>query len=428
MTYNFRDLSPLLLAAAAALTVASCRKHPAAPAATPPSPVLAVAKSSVAPPPQAVTAAMTAKPLDSDALRGEARREPLPPAAPCLETSNGRDPPLPDLLEQAGRDFEKGRYEDALECAREASRVDGQNVAAHHFRGAALTELGHLEEARTAYARALALDPDDPEVLRSVADLHVRRLGSRDDLELALAYVHRALPRALKGKDHALQKELFLLQAMALDDLGRPAEALAASSRSVELDPADREARREKGVALFELCHFDQARAELSRLAGEGPDAWAEHYLGLIAERSEDDVAAAAHFSRAQALDPDAFKPTAQASSSVFGKVVQEEIEKLPPDIRQGLARSQFQVEDLPEVGDLVATDPPLSPGILGLFRPPAEGAAEDARPAILLYRRNLARAAHNDEELRREVRDTLMHEVGHLNGEDDEQLRDRGL
>jgi predicted Zn-dependent protease with MMP-like domain len=176
------------------------------------------------------------------------------------------------------------------------------------------------------------------------------------------------------------------------------------------------------------LCHFDQSRAELSRLATEEPDAWAEHYLGLIAERSEDDVAAAAHFSRAQSLDPDAFKPTAQASSSFFGQVVQEEIAKLPPDIRQGLSRSAFQVEDLPEVSDLVATDPPLSPGILGLFRPPAEGSPEDAKPAILLYRRNLARAAHTDEELRREVRDTLMHEVGHLNGEDDEQLRDRGL
>jgi predicted Zn-dependent protease with MMP-like domain len=79
-------------------------------------------------------------------------------------------------------------------------------------------------------------------------------------------------------------------------------------------------------------------------------------------------------------------------------------------------------------VSDLVATDPPLSPGILGLFRPPPENAVEGARPTILLYRRNLARAAHNDDELRREVRDTLMHEVGHLNGEDDEQLRDRGL
>lgn len=422
MTNTLRNRSLILLAASAAVTVASCKRREAAPSALP------VAKSSVVPPAPAVTAAMTAKPLDSgDALR-ESKHEPAPPAAPCLETANGRDPPLPDLLDQAGRDFEKGRYEDALECAREASRVDGQSVAAHHFRGAALSELGHIEEARTAYARALALDPDDPEVLRSVADLHVRKLGSRDDLELALAYVHRALPRAMKGKDHALQKELFLLQAMALDDLGRPAEALAASSRSVELDPSDREARREKGVALFELCHFDQSRAELSRLAAEEPDAWAEHYLGLIAERAEDDVAAAAHFASAQSLDPDAFKPTAQATSSFFGKVVQEEIAKLPPDIRTGLSRSQFQVQDLPDVSDLVATDPPLSPGILGLFRPPAEGAAEDAKPAILLYRRNLARAAHNDQELRREVRDTLLHEVGHLNGEDDEQLRDRGL
>lgn len=428
MTNKLRNHSLILFAASGAVAFASCRRDPTrtgqlvqqAPS---------LAKSSVVPSAPSVTAAMTAKPLDSgDALRGDAKHQPAPPAAPCLATANGRDPSLPELLDQAGRDFEKGRYEDSLECAREASRIDGQNVAAHHFRGAALAELGHIEEARTAYARALALDPDDPEVLRSTADLHVRRLGSRDDLELALEYVRRALPRALKGKDHGLQKELYLLQAMALDDLGRPVEALAASTRSVELDPHDREARREKGVALFELCHFEQARAELSHLADEEPDAWAEHYLGLIAERAEDDVAAAAHFARAQQLDPDAFKPTAQASSSLFGKVVQEEIAKLPPDIRQGLGRSQFQVEDLPEVADLVATDPPLSPGILGLFRPPAEGAPQDERPAIMLYRRNLARAAHNDEELRREVRDTLMHEVGHLNGEDDEQLRDRGL
>jgi predicted Zn-dependent protease with MMP-like domain len=215
---------------------------------------------------------------------------------------------------------------------------------------------------------------------------------------------------------------------MALDDLGRPADALAAANKALEADPKDREARREKGVALFELCHFDQAKSELSRLAAEEPDAWAEHYLGLIAERAQDDVAAATHFARAQKLDPDAFKATASAPASIFQKVVQEELEKLPPGVKKGLARANFAVEDLPEVGDLVATDPPLSPGILGLFRPPPESAPVDARPTILLYRRNLARAAHSDDELRREVRDTLMHEVGHLNGEDDEQLRDRGL
>jgi len=370
--------------------------------------------------------ASVAKPLD--APPADARPQPQPPAAPCLTTAGGHDPALPDLLDQASRDFEQGRYEDALECAREASRTDGTSVAAHHFRGAALAELGHIEEARTAYARALALDPDDPEVLRSSADLHVRRLGSRDDLELALQYVKRALPRAQKGRDRSLLKELHLLQAMALDDLGRPADALAAASKALEYEPKDREARREKGVALFELCRFDQSRAELSRLANEVPDAWAEHYLGLIAERARDDMAASAHFARAHKLDPDAFKATAQAGRSVFQKIVQEELDKLPATVKAGLAKANFEVSDLPEVGDLVATDPPLSPGILGLFRPPPETAPADARPTILLYRRNLSRAAHNDDELRREVRDTLMHEVGHLNGEDDEQLRDRGL
>ncbi|HWE23096.1 MAG TPA: metallopeptidase family protein, partial [Myxococcales bacterium] len=64
----------------------------------------------------------------------------------------------------------------------------------------------------------------------------------------------------------------------------------------------------------------------------------------------------------------------------------------------------------------------------LGLFRPPPEAAGDREKPAIFLYRKNLSRAAHNDDELRREVRDTLIHEVGHLNGEDDDQLRDRGL
>ena len=139
-------------------------------------------------------------------------------------------------------------------------------------------------------------------------------------------------------------------------------------------------------------------------------------------------MAAAAHFARAQKLDPEAFKPTAALSVSVFARVVQEEVARLPPDIQASLKRSNFALVDLPDVTDLTATEPPLSPGILGLFRPPPEGSGDREKPAIFLYRKNLARAAHSDDELRREVRDTLIHEVGHLNGEDDDQLRDRGL
>ena len=433
MSGRTQSRAALLALCAAAAICAGCKRQPKAEApaeakAQGPAQAASVAGPASAPPQQpAQPAAMAAKPIDAAEALRDRKKALAPPASPCLDNSVA-EPPLPDLLEQAARDFEKARYAQALQCGREATRLDQGNVAAHHFRGAALAELGLIDEARTAYARALALDPDDPEVLRSVADLYVRRLGGRDDLELALQYVRRALPRAQKGRDPILQKELHLLAAMALDDLGRPAAALEESGRATELDPKDREARREKGVSLFELCRFDQARAELLGLVAEEPDAWAEHYLGLIAERAHDEAAALAHFSRAEALDPDAFRPQPALPGETFSQVIKEESERLPPEARHGLAQAELQVQELPEVADLVATDPPLSPGILGLFRPPPEGSKADRKPAIILYRRNLARAARSVEDLRREVRDTLLHEVGHLNGEDDEQLRDRGL
>ncbi|MFL5374021.1 MAG: metallopeptidase family protein [Myxococcales bacterium] len=421
MNESLRRSTPLFIAASALCALAAC-KQKRSPEAQP-----VVQRASLAS--VATPAAATAKPIDaSEAVRGADRPQPTPRPAPCLSTSDGQDAPVPDLLEQAAREFEKGRFEGALECAREASRLDEQSVAAHHFRGAALAELGRVDEARTAYARALVLDPDDPEVLRSAADLHVRRFGARDDLELALAYVRRGLVRAHKLKDRPLLKDLYLLQAMAYDDLGRPGDALGAANHALEADMHDRETRREKGVALFELSRFDEAKAELSKLSADEPDAWAEHYLGLIAERSHDDAAAAQHFAKAQKLDPDAFRSSPNPSVSAFAKMVQEEVSKLPKEVQDGLSHSKFAVVDLPDKNDLTATDPPLSPGILGLFRPPPEGASASDKPAIFLYRRNLSRAAHNDDELHREVRDTLLHEVGHLNGEDDDQLRDRGL
>ena len=414
-------------AALCAAASSSCRRSQSSPQASAPAARPSAAVASVSPvltTPSAVT-----RSLDShDARERSQRAHSQPPAEPCLDRLLGREPELSDLLEKAARHFERGRYEDALECGREAARLDPQSVAAHHFRGAALAEIGRLDEARTAYARALAIDPEDPEVLRSAADLHVRRLGSRDDLELALQYVQRALPRAVRMRDTLLQKELYLLQGMAYDDLGRPGDALGSVSLALLNDPKDREARRERGVALFELCRFEEAKADLVVLVADQPDAWAEHYLGLIAERQGNEGVAAQHFGRATQLDPDSFRPAANAAPDLFAQVVQEEVARLPVEIRRGLEKSAFAVEDLPRESDLKTVDPPLSPGILGLFKPPADSSARDGKPAIILYRRNLARAARSDDELRREVRDTLLHEVGHLNGEDDDQLRERGL
>jgi predicted Zn-dependent protease with MMP-like domain len=77
--------------------------------------------------------------------------------------------------------------------------------------------------------------------------------------------------------------------------------------------------------------------------------------------------------------------------------------------------------------------DPPLSPSILGLFRGPSElePCLPDDGPrcrSIVFYRRNLARFAKSRRELDEQVRVTLLHELGHLHGESDDDLRARGL
>jgi hypothetical protein len=47
---------------------------------------------------------------------------------------------------------------------------------------------------------------------------------------------------------------------------------------------------------------------------------------------------------------------------------------------------------------------------------------------AIVLYRVNLARAVRSREELALQIRRTLVHEIGHLRGLDEDELRRRGL
>jgi Zincin-like metallopeptidase len=77
----------------------------------------------------------------------------------------------------------------------------------------------------------------------------------------------------------------------------------------------------------------------------------------------------------------------------------------------------------------------PVSPGAGdagGHAAAPPPGAADlqcDAgERTIVLYRRNLLRTVRDAGELDQAITRTLLHEVGHLRGEDDGSLRDRGL
>jgi Flp pilus assembly protein TadD/predicted Zn-dependent protease with MMP-like domain len=429
---------------AAVLLTSGCRSHP---------PSITTEKS---PPPAATCAPVS---------QGDMPKDPEPPPRPlrrCFEDV----PPWVDsavalLLDRAGENLDRNDPDGALACAEEAARQAPRSVEAHHDRGVALIRLGRFEEARDALALALSISPSDPETLELAADFYVNHLPpSAERAAIGLEYARRGSRNA--GKDRERAGHLALLEGQALIDLGRSAEALRPIGTSLRYLPEDSSARYERGVALFELCRFEEARKAFERVLEVEPDhAHAIFHLGLIHERLADEGEALARFAEASRRDPKSFPPVPDVSAADFAARVRRVMAALPPDVRHDLAGITVDTAELPSSDDLTAELPPLSPTILGLFRglplgrddvpeaatPAARGGrgprtrasggatasgnpASYATPerAIVLYRRNILRSVQTVGELDRAIERTLLHEVGHLRGEDDGSLRDRGL
>jgi len=361
-----------------------------------------------------------------------ARVRPAPP--PCL--AGEPDPPAGELADRAAEEREAGRPERALVCAEEALEQAPRDRSALLERALALADLDRGPEARAAVDRALAARPDDLDTLSTAAEIYVTQLADRDALEAGRDLALRAAARALRRKsnDRALAARLHLLAGMAENDLGRNRDALAHLDLALRERPGDVDALYERGVALFELCQFGEARRAFERVLRRSPeDAWSLHHLGLIAERVGDENRARTLLARAARLAPREIHPTVEMNRAAFEAEVKAAAKSLPEVDQRALDGVPVEVAEIPALSDLTAVDPPLSPSILGLFRGPPLG--EPCPPeegptcrSVALYRRNLLRFARDEAELKEQVRVTLLHEVGHLRGESDDKLRARGL
>jgi predicted Zn-dependent protease with MMP-like domain/Flp pilus assembly protein TadD len=343
------------------------------------------------------------------------------------------------LVEAAADALERGDLSGALASAEAACDADPRSVPACHYRAAALAELSRTEEAVRWYERALAIGPNDLDLLLGAADLYVNRLPGpepdRDSLERGLELARRGAKLALRAEEPGLAGEFALLEGMALNQLGDARAALPRIEAALADRPDDREAGLERGLALYELCRFDEARAQLLDLVRAAPDeAWAHHTLGLIAARQGDRQEAARRLERARRLAPEDFPPPTALSPAAFDAVVEEALASLPEPIRRYLSNVAIAVEDVPADDDLLASDPPLSPSILGIFRGAPLGQKGSMDPwshfpsSIVLYQGNLQAFARSREELVEQIRLTLIHEVGHFLGLDEEELWRRGL
>lgn len=345
-----------------------------------------------------------------------------------------RSPKIDHLLEQSDAQLEAGDPAQALERADDAVRTAPRNAAGHVRRAAALMAMERFEEALQAYEDALSRDRKNPDALLGAADLLIGTPGGEPDaIGRGLAFSERGTRLARKAGDERLAAEFLLLEGVALSELGNFREALDRLDAALPVLGEDREALVERGVVLFELCRFDEARRQFEEILLADPDEpWAHHHLGLLAERRGDDAEARRRFRMAQELAPEDFPTPITLTEQEFDAVVEAALARLPEPVRRYLSNVAIAVEAVPADGDLSSGD--VSPTVLGLFRgsPLADKASMDPwahfPSSIVLYQRNLERFAQDREDLIEQIDVTLIHEVGHFLGYDEDDLAERGL
>ncbi len=112
-----------------------------------------------------------------------------------------------------------------------------------------------------------------------------------------------------------------------------------------------------------------------------------------------------------------------ELDEDAFERLVVDELDLLPDDMVDGLENMVFVTESRPEDGSL---------DLLGLY----DGVAMTERGAygfgelpdrIVLYREPLLAISEDLQELKDQIHVTLVHEIAHFYGLDDDQLHELG-
>lgn len=112
-----------------------------------------------------------------------------------------------------------------------------------------------------------------------------------------------------------------------------------------------------------------------------------------------------------------------------FVSVAEEALDSLPEEFRERIRNVAVLVEDVPANQPALASANP-SRLLLGLFHgvPTTKKSVFDLPTGpdhIVLYQKNIEAVCSSEAEIREQIRLTIIHELGHYFGMDEEQLRD---
>jgi len=226
--------------------------------------------------------------------------------------------------------------------------------------------------------------------------------------------------------------EATFLAGSALFEVGEHEQAADRLRRVIELDPQNVAALLTLGAVLYETCRFDEAlRSVESAMAGDAGSAYAHYLKGLLLDMKGRREEADAAFLAASRLDPDHYREPHTVERAEFDRIVEEALASLPAEFIDRLGNVPILIEEQPSE-ELLGTLSDPQPDLLGLFvgTPLPEKSMRDVPSlpdAVYLFKRSLERAAITREDLVEEIRVTLLHEIGHYLGMDEDDLDEAG-
>lgn len=281
------------------------------------------------------------------------------------------------------------------------------------------------DESREIYERIAALlDEVDARLDEGHAD---------EGLELA-RQAQKLLDRheELKKSEVDLQVDTHYLIGAAQFELGDIAAALREYQQVRALDPKDAEIDFWEARALFHAWRFDETEKLLARHKPK-PATRAGHlyYQALLADFRGQHAEADLLFAKAAKENSDDYPEPVRLPVDEVQALLEEVLAALPRDVRRALKNVDLSLLPLPD--PRVHASPDVDPLVLGLYRgsnllekggdlPPVD------LDRIEIFQRNIERVVADKDELREEMKITLLHEIGHHLSWDEDGLTEMGL
>jgi len=121
-----------------------------------------------------------------------------------------------------------------------------------------------------------------------------------------------------------------------------------------------------------------------------------------------------------------------KVSEAEFRRLVSRAVREIPPHLAGYLENIVIDVEPMPDAGTCRSMEIDDPTELMGLYQgtPLTERSVTDSAlfpDRIVIYQHNVEREAHTREDIVEEVRTTILHEIGHHFGLDEDELDELG-